>query len=188
MRVVSGKARGKKLIAPEGMDTRPITAMMKEALFSMWQFKIMNCSFLDLFAGSGSMGIEAISRGASHVVFVEKSKKAMDVIKTNLKNCNFKENFVCYLDDVFNRVNLLSVKKEKFDIIYMDPPFTVDEIFIPVLECVAEADILNEDGILAIRSLKEKQLPEEVFGLVKYKIKTYGISTIHFYCHKEEIE
>ena len=84
MRVISGKAKGKLLVAPEGLDTRPITAMMKEALFSMWQFHLMDSSFLDLFAGSGSMGIEALSRGASNVVFVEKSKKAIDVIKKNL--------------------------------------------------------------------------------------------------------
>ena len=182
MRVISGKAKGKMLIAPEGMDTRPITAMMKEALFSMWQFQLVESSFLDLFAGSGSMGIEALSRGASKVVFVEKAKKACDVIKKNLKNCNFTSNYELYQDDVFNRVQLLSVKKEKFDIIYMDPPFTVDEIFIPVLECVANANLLNEDGVLAIRSLREKELPEICGPLRKYKTKTYGISTIHFYC------
>ena len=68
----------------------------------------------------------------------------------------------------------------------MDPPFTVDEIFIPVLECVAFAEILAEDGVLAIRSLKEKELPEEVGKLYKYKLKTYGISTIHFYKYKSE--
>ncbi len=188
MRVISGKAKGKVLIAPEGFDTRPITAMMKEALFSMWQFQLVDSSFLDLFAGSGSMGIEAISRGAKKVVFVEKAKKACDVIKKNLKNCNFTTGYNLYQDDVFNRVQLLSTQKEKFDIIYMDPPFTVDEIFIPVLECVAKANILNEDGVLAIRSLKEKELPEEVYGLTKYKVKTYGISTIHFYCNSDELK
>lgn len=184
MRVISGKAKGKKLIAPEGMDTRPITAMMKGALFSMWQFHLNDSSFLDLFAGSGSMGIEALSRGASDVVFVEKSKKAVDVIKKNLKNCGFNDNYHLYQDDVFNRVNVLKNNQKKFDIIYMDPPFTVDEIFIPVLDCVALSEILAEDGILAIRSKKEKELPEEVGKLIKYKTKTYGISTIHFYQYK----
>lgn len=185
MRVISGKAKGKLLVAPEGMDTRPITAMMKEALFSMWQFRLMDSSFLDLFAGSGSMGIEALSRGASNVVFVEKSKKAIDVIKKNLKNCNFTENYQVCQDDVFKRVELLKEDGQKFDIIYMDPPYTVDEIFVPVLECVALSEILDSDGILAIRSRKEKELPETVGKLVKYKLKTYGISTIHFYKYQE---
>ena len=114
MRVISGKAKGKVLIAPEGLDTRPITAMMKEALFSMWQFQLVDSSFLDLFAGSGSMGIEAISRGTKKVVFVEKAKKACDVIKKNLKNCNFNSGYNLYQDDVFNRVELLSINKEKW--------------------------------------------------------------------------
>lgn len=186
MRVISGKAKGKLLVAPEGLDTRPITAMMKEALFSMWQFKLMDSSFLDLFAGSGSMGIEAISRGASNVAFVEKSKKAIDVIKKNIKNCNFTDGYTVYHDDVFNRVNVLKENGQKFDIIYMDPPYTVDEIFVPVLECVALAEILEEGGELAIRSKKEKELPETVGRLYKYKTRTYGISTIHFYKYNVE--
>lgn len=184
MRVIAGKAKGKLLVAPEGFDTRPITAMMKGALFSMWQFHLADSSFLDLFAGSGSMGIEAISRGASDVVFVEKSKKAIDIINKNIKNCGFKDGYHVYHDDVFHCVEVLKNKNKKFDIIYMDPPFTVDEIFIPVLETVALAEILAEDGILAIRSLKEKELPDEVGKLIKYKTKSYGISTIHFYEYK----
>ncbi len=186
MRVIAGKAKGKLLIAPEGMDTRPIMAKMKEALFSMWQFRLIDRTFLDLFAGSGSMGIEALSRGASKAVFVEKSKKAIDVIKTNLKNCGFHEEAVVYQDDVFDRVNYFKNTKQKFDLIYMDPPFTVDEIFDPVLECVASADILEEDGILAIRTKKERELQDEVGKLIKFKKKTYGKSTIHFYQNVEE--
>ena len=88
MRVIAGKAKGRLLIAPEGLGTRPIMAKMKEALFSMWQFDIYGSRFLDLFAGSGSMGIEAISRGAKRATFVEMDRNAIDVIKKNLKTCN----------------------------------------------------------------------------------------------------
>lgn len=186
MRVIAGKVKGKLLIAPEGMDTRPIMAKMKEALFSMWQFRIIDKSFLDLFAGSGSMGIEALSRGASKAYFVEKSKKAIDVINTNIKNCGLQKDAIVYHDDVFDRVNQFKANNQKFDIIYMDPPFTVDEIFDPVLKCVAQAQILAEDGILAIRTKKERELDDHVENLVKYKKKTYGKSTIHFYTYEEE--
>lgn len=184
MRVIAGKAKGRALVAPEGFDTRPITAMMKEALFSMWQFRIQDADFLDLFAGSGSMGIEAISRGARRAVFVEMNQKAIDVIKQNVKTCKFTEEAVIYKDDVFRRIEWLKNNGESFDIIYLDPPFTVDEIFHPVLEAVTGAGILKEDGIIAIRTLKEKDMPEEINNLKKYKFKVYGISAIHFYREK----
>ena len=85
---------------------------------------------------------------------------------------------------MFRRIEWLKNAGETFDIIYLDPPFTVDEIFHPVLEAVTGAGILNEDGIIAIRTLKEKDMPEEINGLEKYKFKTYGISAIHFYREK----
>ncbi len=181
MRVVAGKAKGREIIAPEGFDTRPITAKIKEALFSSWQPYIPEGHFLDLFAGSGSMGIEALSRGAEKVVFVEKADKAIDVIKQNLKTCKFTEGFKVYKDDVFRRVDRLKEQGEKFDIIYLDPPFTVDEIFIPVLECLADGELLVDDGLLCIRTLTEKEMPDTCGKLEKIKLKTYGISTIHYY-------
>lgn len=186
MRVIAGKAKGRMLIAPEGLNTRPIMAKMKEALFSMWQFNIAGADFLDLFAGSGSMGIEAISRGARRAVFVELDRNAINVIKKNIETCKFNENAVVYQDDVFKRVKWLQANKQTFDIIYMDPPFTVDEIFHPVLEAVADAQILREDGVLAIRTVKEKEMPEVVGNLTKYKLKVYGISAIHFYRIQED--
>lgn len=188
MRVIAGKAKGRVLVAPEGLNTRPIMAKMKEALFSMWQFKIGGAAFLDLFAGSGSMGIEALSRGAQKAVFVELDRKAIDAIIQNVKTCQFTDSAVIYKDDVFHRIKWLETNHQFFDIIYLDPPFTVDEIFIPVLEAIANVDILNPDGIIAIRTLKEKEMPDVMGDLYKYKKKTYGISTIHFYCKDTEIE
>ena len=188
MRVIAGKAKGRALEAPKGMNTRPITAMMKEALFSMWQFQMRDASFLDLFAGSGSMGIEAISRGAEKAVFVELDRNAVEVIKRNVKTCKFEQQAVVYKDDVFSRLKWLQANKQFFDIIYLDPPFTQDTIFHPVIEAVADANILNPDGVIAIRTLKEKEMPDAVGNLVKYKHKVYGISAIHFYCLEEEAE
>ena len=130
------------------------------------------------------MGIEAISRGARRAVFVEMNQKAIDVIKQNVKTCKFTEEAVIYKDDVFRRIEWLKNNGESFDIIYLDPPFTVDEIFHPVLEAVTGAGILKEDGIIAIRTLKEKDMPEEINNLKKYKFKVYGISAIHFYREK----
>lgn len=181
MRVIAGKAKGCPLIAPDGMNTRPITGKIKEALFSSWQLQIVGANFLDLFAGSGSMGIEAISRGAEKAVFVEKDRRTVDVIKKNLKSCKFTDGYTVYKDDVFHRIESLKTADERFDIIYLDPPFTVDEIFIAVMEALSDGQLLTENGIVVIRTKKEKEMPDEIGKLKKYKFKTYGISGVHFY-------
>ncbi len=181
MRVIAGKARGHPLIAPDGLNTRPITDMIKEALFSSWQMKLDGSCFLDLFAGSGSMGIEAISRGAEKTVFVEKDRKAIEIIKKNLSSCKFTDRYTIFKDDVFHRIECLKSEGEQFDIIYLDPPFTVDTIFLPAMKILSDGKLLQEDGIIVIRTKQEKEMPSEIGKLKKYKFKRYGISGIHYY-------
>lgn len=181
MRVISGKAKGHVLIAPKGQNTRPITAKIKEALFSMWQMQITGASFLDLFAGSGSMGIEALSRGAKNVVFVDRGRKAIESIRKNLAICKFSYGYEIYQDDVFKRIKWLNEKGYRFDIIYLDPPFTTEEIFLPVMETLSGTEILSENGTIAIRTKREKDLPDMIGKLKKFKLRIYGISAIHFY-------
>ncbi|HCX91257.1 MAG TPA: 16S rRNA (guanine(966)-N(2))-methyltransferase RsmD [Lachnospiraceae bacterium] len=187
MRVIAGKAKGRVLLAPKGVDTRPITAMIKEALFNIWQVQITGARFLDLFAGSGSMGIEALSRGAENVVFVEQGRKAIDTIKKNLTVCKFSSGYEIYQDDVFRRIKWLNENGYKFDIIYLDPPFTVDEIFLSVMEALANTEILSENGTIAIRTRKEKEMPDMIGKLEKFKVKIYGISGVHFYTGNHDI-
>ncbi len=162
MRVIAGKAKGHSLIAPDGLNTRPITDKIKEALFSSWQMKLDKAHFLDLFAGSGSMGIEAMSRGAEKVVFVEKDCKAIEIIKKNLSSCKFTDRYTIFKDDVFHRIECLKSEGEQFDIIYLDPPFTVDSIFMPVMETLSDGKLLREDGIIVIRTGKEKEMPDKM--------------------------
>ncbi|MDO5390855.1 MAG: 16S rRNA (guanine(966)-N(2))-methyltransferase RsmD [Eubacteriales bacterium] len=181
MRVIAGKAKGHALIAPNGINTRPVTAKIKEALFSMWQMQMADSCFLDLFSGSGSIGIEAMSRGAKKVVFVEKDRKAINVIKKNLANCKFIDGYEVYQDDVFKRIEWLAKNGYVFDIIYLDPPFTVDEIFLPVMEFLSNAGIFDKDGCIAIRTRREKEMPEKIGVLRRFKLKHYGISSVHFF-------
>jgi len=184
MKVTTGSARGTTLIAPEGLHTRPITDQIKQAIFSSWQFRIPDCNFLDIFAGSGSMGIEALSRGATKATFVDNDKTAINIINTNLKNCHFKiEQYEVLKDDAFVFLQRIA-NKVKYDVIYMDPPYTVDEIFIPIIEEIDKANVLQKDGILAIRTKAEKQMPSELTNLVKTKEKKYGISMVHYYKNK----
>lgn len=181
MRVIAGTAKGRVLFAPEGIGTRPIPSLIKEALFSIWQTQITSARFLDLFAGSGSMGIEALSRGAKQVVFVERNRKAVNIIHKNLSICQFRDGWSVYQDDVFKRLKKLGEDGQKFDIVYMDPPFTVEEIFLPVMEALSDVSVISDQGIAAIRTKREMKLPNEIGSLRKYREKTYGISCIHFY-------
>ena len=151
MRVISGVAKGRRLFAPKGMETRPITSKIKESLFNIWQTKIKGAFFLDLFAGSGSMGIEALSRGAEKVIFVEKGRSTVEVIKKNLALCGFHNGYELYRDDVFRRINRLSQRQDKFDIVYLEPPFSPPVIFVPVIDSLGTAMIRAPEGMAVIR-------------------------------------
>lgn len=186
MRVIAGTAKGHPLIAPKGMDTRPVTARIKEALFSIWQMRIAGSRFLDLFAGSGSIGIEALSRGAEKVVFVEQSRKAVGIIKKNLAVCHLETGYEINQDDVFRRLQRLGEAGDEFDLIYLDPPFTVKGIFVPVMEALSKAAVLAHNGIAAIRTPKDMELPGRIVNLTKAKLKQYGTSCVHFFSSVED--
>ena len=185
MRVIAGTAKGRRLYAPKGMETRPITAKIKEALFSIWQDRIPGADFLDFFAGSGSIGIEALSRGADHVTFVDKSRKAVETLMKNLELCGFRSGYNIYQDDVFRRIGWFEKNEVMFDIIYLDPPFTEEKIFHSVIQCLSNAKLLKRNGILVIRTRKELEIPDRIEQLKKMKQKVYGISSVHFYGRAE---
>lgn len=186
MRVIAGNARGKRLKAPAGVHTRPITDMIKEALFNIWGDDIYGSRLLDLFAGSGSVGIEALSRGAVQVVFVDNDKNAVRTITDNLQNCNFKEGFAIYHRDVLAALDILSRGGHRFDFIYVDPPFTVDHIFEKVMSVLGRSGLLEQDGILVIRTRRQRSLASTFGELFKYREKNYGESTLHYYRCLEE--
>lgn len=181
MRVIAGTAKGRRLFAPKGIETRPVTAKIKEALFNIWQTRIKGAFFLDLFAGSGSMGIEALSRGAGKVIFVEKNRSAVEMVKKNLAICGFNSGYEYYQDDVFRRMDWLSRRRDRFDIVYLDPPFTKPEIFVPVTEALEKARLLAPEGMAVIRVKRDMAFPERIGNLYRFRQKTYGISTICFY-------
>jgi len=189
MRIISGTARGKKLKAPPGTNTRPITDMIKEALFNVLGRGIVNSTLLDLFAGSGSVGIEALSRGANKVVFIDSNIKAIQVIRENLVNCGFtdKYKFELYRNDVFRALEIINKRQRKFDYIYADPPFTVESIFKPLLIAL-DRPILTSGGILIIRFPRRTNLKVNLTRLKEYRADNYGESTLHYYCLKEEMQ
>jgi 16S rRNA (guanine(966)-N(2))-methyltransferase RsmD len=186
LRVIAGYAQGKRLKAPTGLHTRPITDMIKEALFNVWGPAIDAAQVLDLFAGSGSVGIEALSRGANQVVFVDNDKNAIKTINENLHNCVFENGFELFYRDVFKVLNIFSRKQRSFDFIYVDPPFTNDQIFDEVMKVLGKVGILKDDGVLVIRTRKQRDLAPRFEQLIKYRISNYGESTLHYYRCMEE--
>ncbi len=172
MRVIAGSAKRLQLKTIEGMDTRPTTDRIKETLFNMISGYIADSNFLDLFSGSGAIGIEALSRGAAHAVFVEQSKKAMKCIKENLHYTKLFDRADLYEADVINALNRLE-NKETFDYIFIDPPY--DQLLEKkVLEYLSTSSLLSEDGIIIVEASLETNFSYvDELGFVLLKEKEY---------------
>lgn len=150
MRVIAGTARSLKLETPQGADTRPTTDRIKETLFNMLQFELPGAKFLDLFAGSGAIGIEALSRGAEKAVFVDNDKEAVRCITSNLEHTHFTENGSILKQDVFVALQMLEYKGS-FDIIFMDPPYG-HELEKRVLEYLTMSSLVTEDTLIVFEA------------------------------------
>lgn len=179
MRIISGQFKGRKLKTLEGINTRPTADRVKESLFNILGNKTYDAKILDLFAGSGALGLEALSRGASYCVFVDSSKDAINIIKENIKLCKQEDNSKIINKDY---VEVLKLLNDKFDIIFVDPPYSKG-IELVVLENIKE--ILSEDGIIVVETDKSDILDDEINGLVKYDTRKYGRTIISFYMHME---
>lgn len=153
MRIISGSRRGLILETPEGLDTRPTSDRIKETLFNMIAFDIPDCIFLDLFSGSGQMGIEALSRGASKAIFIEKDKKALNCINNNLKKAKLVDDALVYAEDVFSGLNRLN-SHEIFDIIFMDPPYN-KLIEKQVLTQLKDKPFIDDDTLIIVEASLE---------------------------------
>lgn len=169
MRVITGSARGRRLKELEGMETRPTTGKVKESLFSIIQFDIEGRRVLDLFAGTGQLGIEALSRGAVSAVFVEKRSDALRLIRENLKTCDLEDRATVKSGD-----GLAYLKSgEKFDIIFLDPPYGSD-LLEKSLEQIAAFDICREHGMILAESAADKVLPPLAAPYKIYREYRYG--------------
>ena len=177
MRVITGKARGVVLKTPEGMQTRPTADRVKEALFSIIQFDIPGCKVLDLFGGTGQLGIEALSRGASSAVFVDASDAACKLIRENLRRTKLEAEGKVVRSDY---MDFLKNCREKFDIILLDPPYA--EVFLEnSLNFITEIDILQTNGIIVTERALDKELPFAPDGFSRSKDYKYGNTLITLY-------
>lgn len=162
-----------------GQNTRPTAARVREALFNIWQGQITGCSWLDLCAGNGSMGAEALCRGATEVVGIEKNIKACSIIKQNWQQvATTEQKFRVIRGDVTVKLNLL--KKQKFDLIYFDPPYD-SNLYQPVLNAIASLSLLTPEGKIAVEHNSRFWQASEIPGLEIYQTRNYGNTTLTFY-------
>lgn len=174
MRVIAGRARRLNLKTTPGFDTRPTADKIKETLFNILNPYLPGCSFLDLFAGSGAIGIEALSRGASICVFADNDKRAVSCINENLKFTRLEEGARVFSKNALAAISQLSAEKYKFDIVYLDPPYRggFEEETLRVL---AESRIIDENSMVILEALKEtkldflEELPYETVRIKDYK-------------------
>ena len=179
MRVITGIARGRKLEELVGDDVRPTTDRVKEAVFSVIQFEIEGRRFLDLFAGSGQMGIEALSRGAKEAVFVDNRKESIAIVKKNLQTTKLNDNAnVLQMDSI----SYLNVCRDKFDFVFLDPPYGTGLLQAALVKA---EKVMNRTGLILCESPVNEDLPEKLSEFVKYRRYKYGKIAITSYCHEE---
>ena len=168
MRVITGIARGMRLETLEGMDVRPTSEKVKEAIFSVINFDIEGRRILDLFAGSGQLGIEALSRGAEKCIFTDASQNSIEVVKRNVKKTGFeKQSVICRTD----YASFLRGTKETFDIAFIDPPYA-DGMTVNALELTAK--LMSDYGIIVVEHPSNVVLPDETNGFTVYRTYKYG--------------
>ena len=179
MRVVSGSARGTKLSSIDSLSTRPTQDRVKESLFNIIFDKIYECSFLDLFAGSGAIGIEALSRGANFATFCDINKESLEFVKSNLIKTKLIDKARVYNLDY---KKYLKETKEKFDIIFIDPPSKA-EISVDALRMIKENELLKRDGFVVIETdeyLRDKSELENITDIEVFDHRKYGRANLIF--------
>ena len=185
MRVISGKARGTKLYSLEGENTRPTLDRVKEALFNIIQVDLQEAIVLDLFAGSGALGIESLSRGATKAFFCDNNKEAIDIIKKNLEKTKLESySEVIKLD---YRDALKKMTNESIDIIFLDPPYR-EKFATDAVQYIVESHILKKSGIIIIETDDKQRILKELDKIKNiniYDIRKYGRACIIFLSRKE---
>lgn len=174
MRVITGIARGKRLVTPQGLDVRPTSDRVKEAIFSALQFDIEGRRILDLFAGSGQLGIEALSRGAESATFVDMSSASVKIIKQNLEITGFDGCSKVYTSDYSS---FTAMCRDSFDIVFLDPPYKED-LLLPSIKAVLP--LMSDFGTVVCEHPPEVEIPVSIGGFGIYRTYRYGKINVTF--------
>jgi 16S rRNA (guanine966-N2)-methyltransferase len=176
LRITEGSRKGKLVKAPASRDVRPTGSKTRQALFNMLRTKVQSSHFLDVCAGSGVMGLEALSRGAAELTVIEEDRQALQILTENIERLEFKAKII--------RGDCLKVlpklPKHSFNIIFADPPYKT-KLSDAIVQTVAHCELLTDGGWLIIEHNRKHQLPQELPGLILFDARHYGQSTLSFY-------
>lgn len=180
MRIIAGEYRGRRIKHPQNKEIRPTKDRVREAVFSMIAEKVPGSRVLDLFAGSGAYGLEALSRGAKSCIFVEENRDACRVIQDNIDSLSLSERTQIAQEDVFYAAESLSENGEKFDLVFSDPPYKTG-LAKKTLNSIYHYDILNPAGLLILEHYRTEETPKTEGSVSIVKQKTYGDISISIY-------
>ncbi|MCM0648715.1 16S rRNA (guanine(966)-N(2))-methyltransferase RsmD [Clostridium swellfunianum] len=185
MRIISGEAKGRKLLSPEGMGTRPTLDRVKQSIFNIIQHKTVGAKVIDVFAGTGSLGLEAVSRGAAECYLIDKGDSTFKFLKQNVENLIFSDRCTCINTDSYAALKEFGKKGLVFDLIFIDPPYS-KEMIPPAVEIISEKNLLSKDGLIVskIDSSEEIYTGNEKIELFDHR--KYGNTTVCFYRFREE--
>jgi 16S rRNA (guanine966-N2)-methyltransferase len=180
MRVISGHHRGRKLFGPRGQETRPTGDRLKETLFNIIGDKVDHRVFLDVFAGTGAIGLEAVSRGAGEVVFIERDKAAVRLIRRNLETCGVASGYRILEQDVFAALRMLARQGFHADMVFLDPPYEW-EPYQDLLDILFTQKIAGESSLVVVEHHRKAGLPESRNSYARVRIVRQGDHCLSFY-------
>ncbi|HHW54210.1 MAG: 16S rRNA (guanine(966)-N(2))-methyltransferase RsmD [bacterium] len=185
MRVIGGSARGRILRQPRGTKIRPTSDRVKEALFNILAGKIEDAIVLDLFAGTGALGIEALSRGASRAVFVDRQRDSIILVRRNLLLTGLLPSAELYRQDAGAALSLFQRQGRSFDLVFIDPPYG-EGMTLSILRKLAQSGVLSSGGVVAVEHSRKEDLPGRIANLQLWRQRRYGDTVLTFYSREEE--
>lgn len=180
LRIIGGDKKGKKLLSVKGMKTRPTADRMRESLFNILSSSIVDSNVLDLFAGTGAFGIEALSRGASAASFIDNDRVALSVIEKNLKSCGYEGCSKIFRCNILINLKCLKAVAKPFDLVFMDPPYEKDCVY-PSLVNLRQSSALQNGSIIIVEHSPKEPVPEDLFGFEISDQRRYGGTLFSFF-------
>jgi 16S rRNA (guanine966-N2)-methyltransferase len=181
MRVIAGEHKGRRLKAVPGQNTRPTTDKVKESMFNIIGPYFEGGTALDLFAGTGSLGIEAISRGMEKAVFIDSDHKALSVIRENVTTLGLKDQTEIFKNDAKRALDSLAARGTRFDLVFVDPPYKLTGLYEELITKMQSLELLNDRAVIVAEHTSDLELPEVIGKAVRWRLVTYGEIGIDFY-------
>jgi 16S rRNA (guanine966-N2)-methyltransferase len=185
MRIIAGLAKGKKLLSPIGMDTRPTLDRVKQSIFNIIQGYIPDAVVLDVFAGTGSLGLEAASRGANQCYLIDKGEQTYGLLRKNIDLLRFQDICKSYNTDAYSALEMFGEKGIVFNLIFIDPPYRRDMV-PPAVEMIHKYKLLHREGLIVVKIDSSEIIYEGNESILRIDTRKYGNTTVCFYRYKED--